>query len=70
MSGNVHEWISDKYGNYTSEPKINPTGAATGDSMNRGGSCGWDTKTCRVSRRGHLGAWQSSKDIGFRLVLP
>ena len=69
MSGNVWEWVSDRYGNYGADRVVNPTGAALGaDRVWRGGSWGNDMTDCTVYYRGHT--FQSYKDhySGFRLA--
>jgi formylglycine-generating enzyme required for sulfatase activity len=41
LAGNVWEWVSDRHGDYPSEPQTDPTGPASGRSrVYRGGS--WD----------------------------
>lgn len=71
MSGNVWEWVSDWYGSYTADVKINPAGPAWGYShVDRGGSWGHDAQNCRVSIR-LSGNSESRFDLlGFRLALP
>ena len=74
MSGNVWEWCSDWYGDYTSDAQTNPTGAASGyDRACRGGSWGYPAIDCRVTSRG---GYTPSTDtyflglhLGLRLVL-
>jgi len=70
MSGNVWEWCSDKYGDYTADSQNNPTGPSSGtEYVNRGGS--WDDLAggCRVSRRSGNSTGYGNSSIGFRLVL-
>ena len=70
MSGNVCEFCSDWYGEYTDEPQINPTGATTGtDIIIRGGAISVGSEWARVSSR-HI--WWPDKIMGsggIRLVL-
>jgi len=70
MSGNVWEWVSDWFGDYSSFPSTNPTGPTIGYSrVFRGGS--WDNseRYCRVSIRNNYNIGGRSSTIGFRLVL-
>lgn len=70
MSGNVEEWCSDWYGDYSSSSQTNPTGPDTGTTrVTRGGH--WqnmDARSCRVARRNSAYPNSSSKCLGFRLV--
>jgi formylglycine-generating enzyme required for sulfatase activity len=70
MSGNVEEWCSDWYGEYTFNAQTNPTGASSGSRrVLRGGSCYKVASNCRVSFRDSYGPSSSFDGTGFRLVL-
>ncbi|MCL2410789.1 MAG: formylglycine-generating enzyme family protein [Treponema sp.] len=71
MSGNVWEWVWDWWGSYTSEEKVDPTGASSrSECVFRGGSWGSLAVSARsVSRGGH---WPCIRwfNAGVRLVRP
>ena len=69
MSGNVCEWCSDRYGDYSSSSQTNPTGPASGSHrVYRGGSRYTTARPCRVSYRGFATPDGRYNDHGFRLV--
>ena len=70
MSGNVCEWCSDWYGNYSSNSQTNPRGVSSeGRRVRRGGSWFSNAKDCRPSFRNSRSPSYSVDSIGFRLVL-
>jgi formylglycine-generating enzyme required for sulfatase activity len=71
MSGNVWEWTSNWYGDYTSGAKTNPTEPTSGSyRVYRGGSWGSVASDSRVSFRYGSDPDYGSYYMGFRLVLP
>ena len=74
MSGNVLEWCSDWYGDYSSSSQTNPTGPTSNSiRVRRGGSWLTYASHCRVSHRYNI--YRGSPDfrnsaLGFRLVMP
>ena len=70
MSGNIHEWCQDWYGNYSNESQTNPTGPAFGTyRVARGGSWNYGAGRCRVSYRCNSNPTHINNCIGFRLAL-
>ena len=70
MTGNVWEWCSDRYGDYSSSSQTNPKGPNSGSNrVLRGG--GWNDLAwgCRVSYRGGNNPSISYYNYGFRLAL-
>jgi formylglycine-generating enzyme required for sulfatase activity len=70
MSGNVWEWVSDWFGEYTRESKLNPTGPEEGTlRVNRGGSWSSMEHMCRITARGSTAPTLRYDNLGFRLAL-
>ena len=70
MSGNVDEWCSDWYGNYSSSAQSDPTGPSTGSYLvGRGGCLGSTARSCRVTYRNGYGPTYANSLLGFRLAL-
>lgn len=70
MSGNVYEWCSDWYGDYSCSVQHNPMGAKDGDQRVARGGCWCDYSVlCRTSSRLNIFADAKEDYIGLRLAL-
>ena len=70
MSGNVWEWCSDRYANYTSNSQTNPTGPQSGSRrVFRGSSWRDGARYCRSSSRSCYYPAFRNDDLGLRLAL-
>lgn len=69
MHGNVWEWCSDWYGDYSTSPETNPKGASSGLYRVIRGGC-WDDNAgnCRSADRDNNTQSFSSHYMGIRLV--
>jgi formylglycine-generating enzyme required for sulfatase activity len=69
MSGNVFEWVNDRYGPYTAMAQTDPVGPSSGiDRVFRGGSWGDGSYGCRASFRAADSPDLSFFQIGFRVA--
>lgn len=69
MSGNVLEWVSDRYGLYSSSSQTNPTGPASGTlRVFRGGGWSGAAPYERTTYREAVAPTFKNNSIGFRLA--
>ena len=69
MSGNVWEWCSDGYGNYSSSAQTNPYNSTAGSyRMVRGGSWLSLATFVRVALRNFYSPTGTYRDLGFRIT--
>lgn len=70
MSGNVGEWCSDWYGQYSADTQTNPVGPSSGtERVNRGGRWYYVVNGARNSFRGRYAPSARYSNLGLRLVL-
>ena len=69
MHGNVSEWVSDYYGNFTTASENNPKGPSTGADRIRKGGSWWDNGArTRSASRVKWDPAKADRILGFRLV--
>ena len=69
MHGNVEEWIHDWYGDYTTNPQVDPKGPKKGTSkVVRGGMFSQNKRKLRSAFRDNSPTDYSFYFKGFRLV--
>jgi formylglycine-generating enzyme required for sulfatase activity len=69
MYGNVFEWVSDWYGDYSGESQVDPFGPLQGTKrIRRGGSWDSSAKACSSAVRSIVQPNWSDKYTGFRIV--
>ena len=70
MGGNVGEWCSDYYGDYSAQAQTNPTGPTTGsERVVRGGSWGQAWRMDRVTWRLGYNPSSANVNVGLRVVM-
>lgn len=71
MHGNVKEWCSDWYDDYSISAQINPIGPSLGKKrVCRGGSWAASTRLCQSASRSSEYPHYVRRSMGFRLVSP
>jgi len=68
MSGNVWEWCSDCYGDYSSSAQTNPYNNSGSSRVDRGGSCRNSATHTRVANRNYYSATDTNFNLGFRIA--
>jgi len=71
LAGNVWEWMADRFGEYSFERQINPTGPTSGTSRTlRGDAADGTRSVSRSAARHGMAANRAYQYTGFRCVIP
>jgi len=68
MSGNVWEWCSDMFRDYSNSAQTNPYNNSGSGRVNRGGSWNYNATNARVANRNDYSPTSAYNNLGFRIA--